>query len=1040
MKMLCRFVFLFLLSLGCAHAQQTGLSGKVTDSSGAVLAGASVDVKQVGAANFHTRSNAQGTWLLPSLPAGDYVITVSAPSFSTVEQKILLLVGQLATVDLTLSVASSNTTVVVQANEIAIDTTSSAVAGNVTPQEVQDIPVNGRNYVQLSALIPGIKSNSFGNTPAASGQSTNAGDAETGKFQITLDGLQYSQDSVGSSFGQPKVSQDAISQFQIITNRFDATSGRSAGIYVNLQSKTGTNSLHGGGFGYFRNSYFNQADPILKFNKNVLGATVANVVPDFADQQYGGTLGGKIKADKMWFFGSYEGEHQPNTASISPFVTSNVGSVFTHPSILKNNEYLGRIDFAHSDRNHFFVRGDAFNSNNSFVAGADPSQSYSQSVSSSGYVFDWNHNINDHLVNDIHAGFHYFQFQILPFFDNKSIVLTLPLATVGEPYNQPEVFSQYTQQYRDDLFWVKGKHSFKLGGEYLHTLHGGTFPQYLRGGLTTCTAAAAYASYTSAQLKTLYNSFFPNGTLDPATWNYSAISSYCGGGEIFTQAFGNYDITVGRNIIGVWAQDDWKIIPKLTLNLGVRYDNDLGAYNTSYVPTPGLLTPNTNPNANFAPRLGFSYDPSGRGKTSIRGGGGLYFADQVANAIIDEQLYSSTSRALQATVSGNTANPLTLPSPFAGQNPASNPSGYVSSPQPVLRGSKTPYALQLSLGVQQELGYKTTLSADLVHMRVYDDFIALSGNLLQDPSNPQKNLNPTAAITAAQYGTRVCGNGGITLDSVSNLATGAPSNGNPNGAAAKAVCNNLFGGSVRNFATMPGAGVISDALQVGLKHTVTHGFSGALAYTWGHVKNSTGGAFSYPNKPFQPGIQQEWANGTDDQRHTLTVNGQYQWKYGLSLSSLYHFGSGLAFATTSGGSVNGYVGSSRTFAAGVTPVAPTFSGACPTTTCTKIYAPLSKAYFDTAYGYYVIQRDGFRGTPYQRVDVRLQENFKITERYHAIVAIEAFNLANHANFGNFATTATNGTGGTAYGTATASSGAPFEYQARSLQFIGRFSF
>ena len=1046
MKMLLRFVFFLLFSMGCALSQQTGLSGKAVDASGAIIPGATIDVRQVGAATFHTTSNAQGAWIFPSLTAGDYVVTVSAPTFSTVKQRVLLLVGQLATVDLTLTPASSNTVVEVQANEIAIDTTSSAVAGNVTPTEVQDIPVNGRNYVQLSALIPGIKSNSFGNTPAASGQSTNSGDAETGKFQITLDGLQYSQDSVGSSFGQPKVSQDAISQFQIITNRFDATSGRSAGIYVNLQSKTGTNAYHGGAFGYFRNSYFNQADPILKYNRNVFGSTTP-AVPDFADQQYGGTLGGKIIRDKMWFFGSYEGEHQPNTATITPYVTSTAGSIFTHPSVLKNNEYLGRIDYQRSDRNHFFLRGDAFSSNNSFVGGSDPSQSYSQSVSSSGYVFDWNHNLNDHLVNDIHAGFHYFQFQILPFYDNKSIVLTLPQATVGEPYNQPEVFSQYTQQYRDDLFWIKGKHSFKLGGEYLYTLHGGTFPQYLRGGLTTCTTPAGFAppknaDGTTPTLQQFYsNTLFPKGTLDPTSWNYSAINAYCGGGEIFTQAFGQYDISIGRNIVGVWAQDDWKILPRLTLNLGLRYDNDLGAYNTSFVPTAGLLTPNTNPNANFAPRLGFSYDPGGQGKTSIRGGGGLYFADQVANAIIDEQLYSSTTRALQATVSGNAASPLSLPNPFSGQNPASNPSGYVSSPQPVLRGAKTPYALQLSVGAQKEVGYKTNVSADFVHMRVYDDFVALSGNLLQNPANAQQNLNPTAAISAANYAARVCGNGGILLDAVANLPTGAPSNGNPNGAAAKQVCNNAFGGSVRNFTTQPGAGVVQDALQVGVKHSVTQGFTGALAYTWGRVKNSTNGAFSYPNKPFKPGLQQEWANGTDDQRHTLTVNGEYQWKYGLSLSSLYHFGSGLAFATTTGtGTVNGYTGSTRTFGAGVTPVAPNFAGACPTTTCTKIYAPLSKVYFDSSYGYYILQRDGFRGTPYQRVDARLQESFRIHERYRAIVAIEAFNLANHSNFGNFATAANTGTGATAYGSAIASSGSPFEYQARSLQFIGRFSF
>ncbi len=269
-------------------------------------------------------------------------------------------------------------------------------------------------------------------------------------------------------------------------------------------------------------------------------------------------------------------------------------------------------------------------------------------------------------------------------------------------------------------------------------------------------AGSTSCSSTQTATPALYNTFFPTGTLDPAGWNYAAIQKYCNS-QIFTQAFGAYDISIARNIFGVWAEDDWKILPKLTLNLGVRYDNDLGAYNTGYVPTTGLLTPNSNPNANVAPCLGFSYDPFANGKTSIRGGAGLYFADQLANAVIDEELYSSTTRALQATTSGTSTAPLALPSPFAGQNPTSNPTGYISSPQPILRGAKTPYALQASIGIARDLGYKTNVTADFVHTRVYDDFIALSGNLLVNPANPEQNLDPTAAISAANYATRVRG-------------------------------------------------------------------------------------------------------------------------------------------------------------------------------------------------------------------------------------------------------------------------------------------
>jgi hypothetical protein len=1003
-------VFLFIVAIA-AHAQQTGINGTVTDPSGAIVVGAKVEVRQAGAATFVATTNSAGAYVIPTLVAADYTVTVSAPGFGTVEKKITILVGQKAEVNLTLPVASASTSVEVETAGIAVDTTSSEVSGNITPAEVQDIPVNGRNYVELSTLVPGIKANAFGNSPVSGPGGTSQGDAETGKFQITLDGLQASQDSVGSSFGQPRFSQDAISQFQIITNRFDATAGRSAGIYVNVQTKTGTNAMHGGAFGYFRNSFFNATDPI------------SHTVLTFADEQFGGTAGGPIRKDKLWYFGSYEGEHQPSTFTANPLITTTSGALFTHPSVLKINEYLGRADYQLNDKNHFFLRGDGYSQSISFVGAAEPSQSYYSTVSSAGYVFDWDRDIRSNLINDLHAGFHYFQFQNLPFYANNSIVITLPAVTVGEPYNEPEIFNQYTQQYRDDLFWLKGKHSFRFGGEYLNTFHGGAFPQYLRGGLTTC------SSNLGAATAATYAQMFPNGTLDPTAWNYAAINNYCNVAEAFTQAFGNYNISITRNILGFWSEDDWKILPRLTLNLGLRYDNDLGAYNTSFVPTPGLLTPNTNPNLNFGPRLGFSYDPFGDGKTSVRGGAGIYYADQVANAIIDEELYSSTKRALQATLSGTN---LALPTPYAGQDPASDPTAYVSSPQPVARGAKTPYAFQASFGIARSLPFRTLISADLVHQRVYDDFIALSGNLLQNPANPEQNLNPASVMSATTYGDRVCGNGDIVLDTIASLATGTPS-----GTPAKQVCNQLFGAAVRQFTTYPGAGVIADALQVSIKHEITSGFTGAIAYTWGRTKNSTNGAFGYPNKPFTPGIQQEWANGTDDQRHTLTATGGYVWRYGLSLSSLYHFGSGLAFATSSGQTVNGYASSTRTFTS--QPIAP--GTTCPVATCTTIYSPLSKVYYDAGYGYWVIQRDGFRGSDYNRVDARLQKTTKIRERFQAIVGMEAFNLFNHANYGNFAATATVGTGANAYGHQLAvPSSTSLEYYARNLQFIGRFVF
>ncbi len=271
-----------------AFAQQTGISGKVTDPSGAVIAGAQVEIKQASGATFTATTNSDGIFIVPSLIASDYAVTVSAKGFGTVEKKLTILVGQMGEASVRLPLATATASVEIEASGVEVDTTSSEVAGNITPEEIENVPVNGRSYVELSSLVAGIKGNAFGNAPVSGPGGASEGDEETGKFQITLDGLQLSQDSVGSSFGQPKISQDAISQFQIITNRFDATAGRSAGVYVNVQTKTGTNQIHGTGFGYFRNSFFNASDPIT-----------GKVLP-FADEQYGGTVGGPIKKDRLW--------------------------------------------------------------------------------------------------------------------------------------------------------------------------------------------------------------------------------------------------------------------------------------------------------------------------------------------------------------------------------------------------------------------------------------------------------------------------------------------------------------------------------------------------------------------------------------------------------------------------------------------------------------------------------------------------------------------------------------------------------------------
>ncbi|HEY2039909.1 MAG TPA: carboxypeptidase regulatory-like domain-containing protein [Edaphobacter sp.] len=1006
MKIVYRIFVTFLLSLAVSSvsvAQQTGISGKVVDPQGAAIAGASVEVRQAGGAAFTTKTNDAGTYLVPSLPAGDYMVTVSASGFNSVQTKISMLVGQTPEIDTTLQLASTAESVVVTADSAAIDTTSSAVAGNITPAEVQDVPINGRNYMSLSTLVPGVKINAVtSDVPVGSA-------SESGKFQITMDGLQVSQDTAGAAFGQPRFSQDAISQFQIITNRFDATLGRSAGVYVNSQSKSGTNLYHGGVFGYFRNDALNAADPIAR-----------KVLP-FSDQQFGGTLGGPIRKDKLWFFGSYEGERQPSTATSNPYATNL--ALFTHSALLRVNEYLGRGDYQINDKNHIFVRGDGFTYNNNYLGvsgNTDPSRAYQGTRSSYGFVADWNSNLRSNLVNDVRVGYHHFGWQNLPYVE--SIELILPATTVGGPYNYPQIFSQDTQQYRDDIFWLKGKHTIKAGAEFIYTAHGGFFQQNVRGRVSACSSTKSISATPGTNTSTAvsYDVLFPNGTSDPSTWNYGAISSYCNTSMTYIQGFGNFTVNVPRSIFGAWVQDDWKIMPRLTLNLGLRFDDDLGAFTGGPKLTNGLLVPTGNDNNNFAPRLGFAWDVMGDGKTNVRGGAGMYFADISANQIIDQQIFNGVS-TIQASVTGTNGS-VNLLNPFNGGDPASNPGAYTQAVQPLARDAKVPYSLQVSFGVQRELPFKTTITADFVHTRAYQDWVRAQGNFLVDPANSQRNLNSASALSASTPLT--CGNGSVEVSTPTSFAS------------AKQVCNQAFT-NVQQFFTPPGAGSIYDGLQVGIRKAATR-WNSALAYTWGRTKNSTEGPFYYPNKPFLKDIKDEWANGTDDQRHSLTMSGEYRYRYGLSLSGLYRFGSGMAYATATGTSApNGGTPSyNRTLAANTVPIAPGTS--CPAgSSCLTVYAPLDHFHYDAGWGYYVMDRNSFRGFPYHRVDARLQEAIPIKERYKAIFAVEAFNLLNHSNYYSYTTNANSAS----YGKPSTAGGSGYlEFAARQLQFLVRFQF
>ena len=940
MLLIGRRVFVFALA-AAAWAQQTAIQGTITDASGAIVPRAIVRLTPTGGgAPSSTLSNPAGLYIFPSIAAAEYKIRVESPGFTPAERNFSLLVGQSATLDFQLKPAQAATTIDVQADAGVVETTSSQVGGNVDPSRMKNVPLNGRNWMELSLLVPGVTVNAVGNTPL--------GTVSGGRFQINVDGQQMTQNAAGTGFGQPQFSREAMSQFQVITNRFDATLGRSSQIQVNAQTRSGTNDWHGSGYGFFRTDKVNAADPIAQ-----------RVLP-FSNQQFGGTFGGKLIADKLFFFVSYEGERQPSTIFTSP--SGFAGQSFSLPTNPQSKALLSRIDWQVRPNQKLSFRYNMFLFDNPFdgVGGAThPSQGIIRTRKSHSGFLNWQWIASPAVVNEVKYGANYFGWT------NDPVVNSLEMRfpggiTIGGAYNYPQIFDQLTNQVRDDLYWLKGTHSIKAGAEYLSNNHTGYFQQNIRG-------LANPISATPNLVTT-----FPVWN-DPSTWNLNAVAPLV---STYTQGFGNFNFSIPRNIVGFWLQDDWKISRRLTVNLGVRYDNDIGVWSTPELKS-GVVPPRGGDNNNISPRIGFAWDLTGSRKTVIRGGVGLYYADIQANQVIDQAIFNGES-SLQVSVSKVGNQNIDLNKPFG----TTTGDDFLSGKTPVLtqnlqilgQPALTPYSFQGSMGVERSFGKDWTFSGDFVYWRVYREWIRMDRNLAFNPATGF-NANPNTA-------------------------------GRPDKRFAP----------IQQFVTPTGIGAIYYGFQMELQRRFGSRYQTGVAYTASKLRDSSTGPFYYPNNQFD--LANEWGPSLDDQRHTLNFNGSVNLPWGIQSSLFYHYGSGAAFASLSPTNPFSYTGTnSRTFLTGTTTyINPSF---------------LSPA---VAPGYTTVARNSLRGQPINRIDFRLSKAVAIKEKWRMTGIFEAFNLINAQNYGSYV----GNIGLATYGRPVQNTN--LAYAARMLQFAARFDF
>jgi hypothetical protein len=686
---------LAMLLLLCGHyamAQQTvtsaTLSGRVQDASGAVVSGASLTAtsletnqKQMATTDY------DGRYRFPYLQVGSYVLSVDAQGFAPLTKQFTVTVGQALDLVLKLEVAGVSAQVNVAGDVPLIETVRTQVTETIQPREIDNLPLNGRNYLDLALLVPGVSATNtgsnqrFAETSAVPGQGLSIAGQRNLYNSFVVDGVSANDDA--ADLTGTYYSEEVVNQFQVVTSGGIAEFGRASGGIVNIITKSGTNDWRGNLYGFARNQRLDARNPLAP-SKDLL-----------TQAQYGSTIGGPLRHDRTFFFTNFEQTRRNYSAviTITPLAVATINSRLNAigykgprlitgiaPASFDTTNFFARVDHKLSDRNQLSARYSLYHikADNSRTVGGLNAVSRGSGLDDVDQTVQVSNvsTLSSRTLNEARFQFTHSRLDA-PINDTVGPAVSISgVANFGTATSSPLARDINLFEAVNNVSTQRGAHSPKVGVDFLYNRVNVVFPGAVQG-----------------------------------VYSFNSVVNFLTGNYItFQQAFGAPSQFQSNPNVGFFAQDEWRVSPNFTVNAGLRYD-------LQFLPTP--IQTDTN---NLAPRLGFAYAPRNR-KTAIRASFGIYY-DRIPLRATSNALQRDGSKYIVVQLAPTQTGAPVFPSVLAAKPTTLPTKPNITRIDPNIEAS---YSQQTNLQVERQLPGNAVISIGYLRLRTLH--IILSRNV-----------------------------------------------------------------------------------------------------------------------------------------------------------------------------------------------------------------------------------------------------------------------------------------------------------------------